>query len=398
MSTDEKNPLQGANPSPPETISATVNQDDIDALMAASADATETAGDTAVSQDDIDALMGLGITPPVSTLSVPTPRSTPESVPSSESKRGDQKVGRSNTVSVDLLNQDRVARSRMPTMEVLNDRFARAFRGSLFNYLRVNADIIPTSAQMTKYGDFIGKIALPSYFVMVSMTPLRGSMLFILDPYLCYAVIEAFFGGNGKLEPKLEGRDFSVIEQRVFNQIIDHAIADFTSAWDPIVKLQMKVTRSDVKAQFVGIAASPEVVVASSFEIEMERWRGKFFVCFPYHSVEPFREQLISGVAADQTEMDATWKTALHKDIQDACVEATVLLAARNITFGEASKLQAGDIIPFDKPDIATLFVEDIPIGDGRYGVSNRKYALCITQYRSPDEEDILKAVQIKKE
>jgi len=390
MSTDEKNPLQGANPSPPEAISATVNQDDIDALMAASADATETAGDTAVSQDDIDALMGgLGITPPVNTLSVP----------SSESKRGDQKVGRSDAaVSVDILNQDRVARSRMPTMEVLNDRFARAFRGSLFNYLRVNADIIPTSAQMTKYGDFIGKIALPSYFVMVSMTPLRGSMLFILDPYLCYAVIEAFFGGNGKLEPKLEGRDFSVIEQRVFNQIIDHAIADFTSAWDPIVKLQMKVTRSDVKAQFVGIAASPEIVVASSFEIEMERWRGKFFVCFPYHSVEPFREQLISGVAADQTEMDATWKTALHKDIQDACVEATVLLAARNITFGEASKLQTGDIIPFDKPDIATLFVEDIPIGDGRYGVSNRKYALCITQYRSPDEEDILKAVQIKKE
>ena len=189
-----------------------ISQEETDAMMGPGG---------SVSQDEIDALMGFGGTAgdPSQEADSRAPEQDSGAVPplpgTSEQSRG--------VASLDLLNQDRITRSRMPTMEVLNDRFARSFRVSLFNYLRVNADILPISAQLQRYGEYIGKIALPSYFVMVSMAPLRGSMLFVMDPYLCYAVIEAFFGGNGKLEPKIEGRDFSVIEQRVFNKIIDYA-------------------------------------------------------------------------------------------------------------------------------------------------------------------------------
>lgn len=343
-----------------------------------------------VSQDDIDAMMG---------FTAPVTEAVPDSPAlSSALKAGVSREHKKGVVDLDLINQDRVARSRMPTMEVLNDRFARAFRASLFNYLRVNADILPVSAQLQKYNDYIGKIQLPSYFVMVSMTPLRGSMLFVMDPYLCYAVIEAFFGGNGKLEPKLEGRDFSVIEQRVFNNIIEHAVADFATAWEPIVKLRMKVTRADMKSQFVSIAAGPEIVVGSAFEIEMERWKGKMYVCFPYNSVEPFREQLISGVAADQSEMDPSWKNALHKDVQNSRVEVSVLLVSKDIPLHQAQSLQVGDVLHFDKPENARVYVEDILIGDGQYGISHNRYALRLADYRTLNEEDILRAIHFKRE
>ena len=301
-------------------------------------------------------------------------------------------------VPLDLLNQDRMNRSRMPTMEVLNDRFARSFRGSLFNYLRVNADIISLSAQIQKYVEYIGKIALPSYFVMVSLTPLRGSMLFIMDPYLCYAVIEAFFGGNGRLEPKLEGRDFSVIEQRVFNKIIDHAVEDFTSAWEPIIKLRPKVLRSDVKSQFVSIASSTEGVVGSVFEIEMERWSGKLYTCIPYNTVEPLREQLVSGVAADQSEMDPSWKQMLHMDIQNAMVDVSVILASQDIPLSRARTLQKGDVLSFDRVQDARVYVEDILIGEGRYGAFKNQYAVKLVSYRTPSEEDVLQSIRLKKE
>lgn len=351
-----------------------------------------------ISQDEIDAMMGFESSHKEKTQE-PVLSASDESILKNEAKQS--VTGSDKTISIsslDILNQDRITRSRMPTMEVLNDRFARSFRVSLFNYLRVNADILPISAQMQRYGEYIGKIPLPSYFVMVSMAPLRGSMLFVMDPYLCYAVIEAFFGGNGKLEPKIEGRDFSIIEQRVFNKIIEHAVVDFSSAWEPIVKFRMKILRADMKAQFVSIASGPETVVGSSFDIEMDRWKGHFYTCFPYNSVEPFREQLVSGVAADQSEMDPTWKTTLHKDVQNAKVDVSALLAVKDIPFNQAQTLQIGDIITFDRIHHAKVYVENILIGEGTYGVSRNHYATRLTEYRSLNEDDVLKLLQIKRE
>lgn len=364
-----------------------VSQEDIDAMM-------EPGG--SVSQDEIDALMGFGGTAgddPSSAADIRAPERDPGAVLSLPGRSE-----REGVASLDLLNQDRITRSRMPTMEVLNDRFARSFRVSLFNYLRVNADILPISAQIQRYGEYIGKIPLPSYFVMVSMAPLRGSMLFVMDPYLCYAVIEAFFGGNGKLEPKIEGRDFSVIEQRVFNKVIAHAVEDFSAAWEPIVKFRMKVLRADMKAQFVSIAAGPETIVGSAFDIEMDRWKGHFYICFPYNAVEPFREQLVSGVAADQSDMDPAWKTALHKDVQNAQVDVSVLLAMKDIPINLARTLQIGDVITFGRTPNARVYVENILIGEGDYGVSHNHYATRLTKYRSLNEEDILKVLQFKRE
>lgn len=364
----------------PKEDTEEMGQDDIDAILAGGSPVS--AEDT-VSQADIDAMMGGGVMPAAEKADPSAPQ---------------KPASRMGVTPLDLLNQDRVTRSRMPTMEVLNDRFARSFRASLFNYLRVNADILPVSAQLQKYADYIGKIAIPSYFVMVSMTPLRGSMLFIMDPYLCYAVIEAFFGGNGKIEPKLEGRDFSVIEQRVFNNIIEHAVADFSSAWEPIVKFRMKIFRADMKSQFVSIAAGPETIVGSAFDIEMERWKGRLHICFPYNSVEPFREQLVSGVAADQSEMDPVWKTTLHKDVQNAQVDVSVLVASKDVPMHQARTLRVGDVLSFSQTENARVYVENILIGEGKYGISRNHYALRLDTCRSLNEEDILKAIHLKRE
>ena len=44
-------------------------------------------------------------------------------------------------VPFDLTAQDRIIRGRMPTLEMINERFARYTRISLFNLLRRNADV-----------------------------------------------------------------------------------------------------------------------------------------------------------------------------------------------------------------------------------------------------------------
>ena len=40
-----------------------------------------------------------------------------------------------------LAKQERIVRGRMPTLEIINERFARLFRIALFNFMRRTAEI-----------------------------------------------------------------------------------------------------------------------------------------------------------------------------------------------------------------------------------------------------------------
>ena len=54
----------------------------------------------------------------------------------------------------DLANQERIVRGRMPTLEMINERFARLLRVSIFNFLRRASEIFISSIQIKKFSDF----------------------------------------------------------------------------------------------------------------------------------------------------------------------------------------------------------------------------------------------------
>ena len=58
-------------------------------------------------------------------------------------------------VPFDLTAQDRIIRGRMPTLEIIHDRFVRSFRLTLSNALRKVVDISVRSSEMIKFGEFI---------------------------------------------------------------------------------------------------------------------------------------------------------------------------------------------------------------------------------------------------
>ena len=43
--------------------------------------------------------------------------------------------------SYDISSQERIVRGRMPTMEIVNERFARNFRIGLFNFIRRSPEV-----------------------------------------------------------------------------------------------------------------------------------------------------------------------------------------------------------------------------------------------------------------
>jgi flagellar motor switch protein FliM len=62
----------------------------------------------------------------------------------------------------DLTNQDRIIRGRMPTLEIINDRFARILRTTLSGALRKVIDVSAFSIDMIKFGEFMRALPVPT--------------------------------------------------------------------------------------------------------------------------------------------------------------------------------------------------------------------------------------------
>src|SRR3954464_2241450 len=82
----------------------------------------------------------------------------------------------------DLATQERIVRGRMPTLEIINDRFARLLRIGLFNFMRRSPEISIGSVRVIKYGEFVRPLTTPTNLNIMQVKPLRGSALFVIEP------------------------------------------------------------------------------------------------------------------------------------------------------------------------------------------------------------------------
>lgn len=280
----------------------------------------------------------------------------------------------------DFTSQDRIVRGRMPTLEMINERFARYFRISLFNMLRRTAEISVGGVQMLKFAEYVHSLFVPTSLNLVKVNPLRGTGLFVFDPKLVFIVVDNYFGGDGRFPTKIEGREFTPTEQRVIQRILQQAFADLTQAWKPVLPVAFEYLNSEVNPQFANIVSPTEVVVVSTFHIELEGGGGALHVTMPYSMVEPIRDLLDAGVQSDRSETDDRWRVAIREEMKGAPIELTSVLAETNISMRDLMNLKAGDVIPIEFPELVTLRAEDIPVFRGRFGVSQGNRAIKITE------------------
>jgi flagellar motor switch protein FliM len=298
-----------------------------------------------------------------------------------ESQNLDQEVSQTGGVrDYDLASQERIVRGRMPTMEIINERFARNLRVGLFNFLRKSPEISIGAIKVQKYSAFLREIVVPTNFNIVSVRPLRGSGLIVCDPTLVFGVIDALFGGTGKHHTRIEGRDFSPTEQRIIQRLVDVVTSEYKSAWHGVYPLELEYQRSEMQPQFANIATPSEVVVTTSFTLEIGDTVGTIHFCIPYATLEPIRDVLYSTVQGDATEPDRRWVTLMKTQIQAAHVELVAELGHAPATVEQLLSFKAGDFIELDlKPGILAK-VAGVPVLECHYGTSNGKYALKIDQ------------------
>jgi flagellar motor switch protein FliM len=280
----------------------------------------------------------------------------------------------------DISSQERIVRGRMPNLEIINERFARNIRLGLFNLIHKSAEISIGGVKVQKYSAFLREIVVPTNFNIMAVRPLRGSGLIVCDPSLVFAVVDALFGGTGKLHARIEGRDFSATEQRIIQRLVEIVATEYERAWSGVYPLKLGYQRSEMQPQFASIASPSEVVVSTSFAMEIGETSGSIHFCIPYSTLEPIRDVLYSTVQGDGNEPDRRWVSLMKGQIQQAHVELVVELAQTPATVGQLLAFKPGDFIELDLQRGIQAKVGGVPVFDCHYGTSNGKYALKVDQ------------------
>lgn len=277
----------------------------------------------------------------------------------------------------DFSENVRIVRGRMPTLEMINERFGRLFRMTLYSFLRRSAVIAVGSVQVVKYADYVRTLQLPTSLNLVKFNPLRGTGLVLLEAKLVFALVDMYFGGKGR-HAKIEGREFTTIESQIIRGVVEGVFENLREAWAHVIELSMEQVGSEMNPQFANIVSPTEIVVVTRFSIEIDGCGGDLHVTMPYSMIEPLREVLDSGMQSDRMEKDDRWSRAMRQELESAKIELRAVLGEETVTVQDLVALRPGDVLSFDFKGNATLIAEDVPILRGAFGTSRGQLAVQV--------------------
>ena len=288
--------------------------------------------------------------------------------------------GEINTTGVkpyDLTLHDRSARGRMPNLDMINERFSRYTRLSLFNLLRRNVEVVVGGIQLLKYGEYVQNLYQPTSINMVKFDPLRGTGLFVFDSRLVFRLVDNYFGGDGK-QAKADSKEFTPTELRVVQLVLEQSFNDYSNAWKKVHRLDLEYKGSEMNPSLVNVIAPNDIVIVNSFHLILDGGGGEFQIVYPYSTIEPIKDLLCNGNKPIEEKRNEKWVGALRRDILDASIDFDCNLFEREIALRDVVDLEKGDVIPVEMQDQVVLKANGIPMFKARVGTSDRKVALIV--------------------
>lgn len=329
--------------------------------------------DAFLSQDEVDALLQ-GVTGEADAPKAEVPEIDPSSVR-----------------EYNLATQERIVRGRMPTLEIINERFIRLLRIELLNSVHRNLEVTIDPVRTLKYSEFIRNLVMPTNLNLIHVNPLRGTGLIVFEPTLVFSIIDNMFGGDGRFHTRVEGRDFTQTEQRIIQRILEIVFENYEKSWESIYKIEMEYIRSEISMQFASIATPNEVVVLTTVSIQLAGTVGHMYICLPYSMVEPIRDILTSSMQGEVLGVDKRWIKQMTEQIKAAEVEVVANLAKIDMQISDVVNMKIGDVIPISISQDIDTTVDGVPVMRCQYGVFNGQYALKVKQLLRADAAEYVK-------
>lgn len=298
--------------------------------------------------------------------------------------------GQPDAQKFDLANQERIIRGRMPTMELIHDRFARQFRTNLSKFLGRTCFANVGGIEMIKFGLFMKKLPLPSSLHIFRMPPMSGYALMVVSSPMVFGIVDSLFGGSGQGRVKIEGREYTPIENRLIGKVVMMALDVLKDAWAPIHPVDFVYVRSEFNPLAIAIVPPTDVVIIVTIEVELESESTTLTLCTPYSTIEPLRSKLATGFQSTRLEEDSGLRRRMQTNIERTMANMSVQLAEGSIKASKLLQLQTGDVITLNSnpADEALVMVEGEPKFYGYVGSYRGNRAVRVT--RSIPEEDLI--------
>jgi len=275
-------------------------------------------------------------------------------------------------------------RGNMPLLEVVNTRFAHKLRGSLSNSLRKMIDITPDPIETVKYSDFQRSLPVPTSMHLFKIDPLRGMGIIVVESRLVFSLVEAYFGGTGIGATKIEGREFTSIENRIIDKVVQLALHNLVEAWEDVHPIKTEFIRSESNPLVVNVIPGEELLIATKFEVELAKVLGNIIICFPYASYQPIRNKLAGDYRDEEetTQLDRAWIEGMERQLRGTEVTMNVDLGQAELSVGDFLNLREGDILILDKNYQQPLLgkVEDVKLFEGYAGRYKNKKVFKVEQ------------------
>ena len=278
----------------------------------------------------------------------------------------------------DIARLEHIDRGRMPTLDLVNERFARQLRVGLLDFLGQSPSVSLGTVMVQKYSEFTGELTLPANCCIVAIPPLCGNGMIACDPALVFTAIDMLYGGTGNLAPPGDGRVLSVTEHRAVKRLMSVISDEYSNAWSGICPLEFIPVRFDVQPRFANIAAPGERVITTAFELEIGGTTGTLHFCFPYVAMEPIRDILKADTQADFTHVDERWTSLLATELQAVEVTLVAEIASLDCTVAQVLAMKAGDFIGLKVEPQITASVDGVPVFVCHHGTMNARHAIRI--------------------
>lgn len=247
--------------------------------------------------------------------------------------------------------QERIVRGRMPTLELINESFARKIRYEMFKLIHRNAEISVGPIRIQKYSEFIRNLVVPTCLNLVEVSPLEGNGLIVFDPNFVFLIVDNVFGGDGRFHTRVEGRDFTKIEHAVIDLVLNSIIETYTGVFNKYSPLTLTPAGRELNSQFAQIASPSEIVVSTTFTFEFGGACADIHYCFPYSTFEPILKILNSGLLTEYNEH----KKRTRVELGNINVSVDLKADAGSFTLKDICNFKIGDVLPLSTTSVVEV-------------------------------------------
>ncbi len=300
--------------------------------------------------------------------------------------REEQATGSGAIQPYELGNQNRIIRGRMPGLEAVHDRFAKTFSHTLGQHLRRSVTITRRAIELISMKDLSDGTPSPSALTVFGLSPLRGQGLLTFEQRLVHALIDLMFGGSGQYEVSPVKRSFTGIEMRMVAKIARSALNDLGAAWKPFVQLKPHYERIETSPKLANISTPEEVIVVTTFDVEIHRNPMTLRIGLPYLMLDPIRTRLDAALQQNDEEVNHVNAARLAENLRHTQLQVSVALGTTRISLRHFLKLKAGDVLRLEQDAEAPLSaaLNGVTKFRGTQGAYKGKVALRVEEVLTP--------------